>query len=104
MKPLSPKPGAGWVRVKDLVIPGRAEAEGWTHPGRGVLVLSSVGRSRKKNGKEYHLSVSFAEARCPDNEAMRALRAFGMTTSQEDNSGSRTLFVRHFWQAVKEDA
>lgn len=100
MKPLSPEQGAEWVRENDFAIPGRTKAEAWTNPEKGLFVLSSVDRSGKRGRKEYHLSVSFAQGRCPDEEVMSALRAFGMTSAEEDNSGGRMSHVRHFWQAV----
>lgn len=108
MKPLSPKPGKGWIEIEDFCATLRLPAEymnrngsAWQHPTKQIFVLSSFDTWAAGGRNEYHLSISTGKGRGTDKEVMRTLREFGMNNAYEDNSGSTAAHVRHFWQAVK---
>lgn len=91
-----------WTQVSGVPLPPAISASAWAD-GRGVLVISALVLAEAPDGRgdtipQWHVSVSEKGAR-PSPEALRrALRAFRMEGTEEDNHHPGV--ARHFWLPV----
>lgn len=93
--------GAGWEHAGTVPLPGGARGSVWR---RGqVSVVSSLDMSKLPDGSgeigpQWHVSVTTRGKRPKANHLALALRAFGMTGSEEDNHHPGE--ARHFFLVV----
>lgn len=91
-----------WCWVRDWCNPGTREVVGAIYESRGVLVISTrvdaVYPSGVGYGPQDHVSISRRQHRAPQSDIDRALVAFGMVGTEEDNH--HPGIARHFWRPV----
>lgn len=93
-------PGQGWAPAR-VPLPPAESVSAWTD-GR-VLVISALEVAESPDGRgdaipQWHISVSERGKRPSKGGLRRALGAFGMRGSEEDNHHPGV--ARHFWLPV----
>lgn len=93
-------PGPGWAPAR-VALPPAESVSAWTD-GR-VLVISALELAEAPDARgdsipQWHISVSELGRRPSKSGLRRALKAFGMHSSEEDNH--HPGFARHFWLPV----
>lgn len=67
-----------------------------------IVVISALEMAelpdRSGVGPQWHISISYRGRRAKPHHARKALRAFGMTSAEEDNH--HPGIARHFWLVV----
>ena len=100
---LWPQPcSTAWAVVRPFHMPGTRHSVGAVYESRGVLVISTQVVAEYPSGvgegPQDHVSVSRRGHRAPQRDIDRALQAFGMVGTEEDNH--HPGIARHFWRPV----
>lgn len=85
-----------------IYVPGTVRISMWTHRD-GTQVISELCNAELPDGSgevglQWHISVARPKARASAGEVQRALLAFGMSGTEEDNHEPGN--ARHFWLPV----
>lgn len=96
------RPGAKWERREmTLLRPATLLSVSWWSLGK-VFVCSALENAelpdRSGVGPQWHISISRSGVRPSATDVAKALRAFGMVGSEEDNH--QPGVARHFWLPV----